>query len=291
MNGNLTRIDPSFPVCWEDPQTLRVGFERARARLRDPSAGTQRFVGTLLTGVDLGRLPQEVKRLGTTPREARSALQELRPVLVPSRASCEADSPGSQRPPRPMRAVICDGGRAVAGLYSALLATGVLSIVPRQSAIPEALPRLAIHVERFLEPRERAHRWLMESVPHLLIRFTDESVRIGPIVRSEGAPCHGCTVLTLIDRDPAYPTLAAQLHSTAPASESELGAHFAGAYAGAFVRSWLDGAPEVHTTQVVVPIASAFLSRPVAIERVEPHAECACTLEQQASNAVSEMAA
>ncbi len=51
MTPDEIALDPTFPLCWEDTETLRIGFDRAEVRLRAPSPAAQRFVDKLRTGL------------------------------------------------------------------------------------------------------------------------------------------------------------------------------------------------------------------------------------------------
>src|SRR5699024_751139 len=89
---------------------------------------------------------------------------------------------------------------------------------------------LIVHVERFLEPLERAQQWLIAGMPHLLVRFTDGAVHVGPLIASWGSPCHTCATLELLSADTAYPALAAQLYGVTPQSEAPAAIHMAAAW-------------------------------------------------------------
>ena len=266
MGTNVTRLDPDLPLCWEDEETLRIGFERARARVRHPSAGAQRLIGVLRGGIAPEHLPMEARRVGATPQETRELLTVLRPALV------TAPPPASEREPaRPLRTIVCDEGREARGLRATLIASRLCTF-----DFEGEDPELVIVVERFLEPLGRAHRWLAAGVPHLLMRFTDQSVQVGPLVGLDGSPCHSCVTLAMLSRDPAYPTLAAQLYGVVPRSESDAGTHVAAAFAAGYIHGWLNGREEVHATKLLVPVAGGLVAGLPSLERVAPHPRCGC---------------
>ncbi|QBE47761.1 hypothetical protein [Leucobacter triazinivorans] len=277
MNEARTRIHPDLSLCWEDPETLRIGFERARARVHSPSPGAQRFIGRLLTGVPSARLIEEAQRAGVAPRDARRLLERLAPAL-------DAAAPEPAARARGLRAVLDDAGREAPGLRDALIATGLCMFDAAIGDAHRPSPRydLAIHVERYLEPLERAQRWLIEEVPQLLIRFTDGAVEVGPLVGPGGRPCHTCISLAFVRRDPAYPVLAAQLWGKIPASESGASVHMATAYAAVLIRGWLDGDPAVHTRRFRIPVRTGTVHGLPSMVTVAPHDECACTLTRAA---------
>ncbi|UOR00325.1 hypothetical protein MUN77_09045 [Leucobacter allii] len=321
MTANRTRLHPDLPVCWEDPDTLRIGFERALARVRFPSAGAQRFIGLLAEGIEEDRLPGAARRAGITMREAHALLADLGPALiverVPARAgtgvrvggrsgvrgsaaadataaasaSASASASGTVASggsaagtvasgqatragmPR-LRVALCDDGRDVPGLRDALLASDLCRLDLARGETPE----LVLYVERYLEPLERAQRWLMAGLPQLLLRFTDGGVHVGPLISPAGAPCHTCLALALVAADPAAPALAAQLSGRRPRSETAAVAQLAAACAAVFVRRWRAEDPGVHVTGVRVPVDDGLPSGLPEARTVEPHPECACGL-------------
>lgn len=275
------KIDPNLPLCWEDQETLRVGFEAAHARLHDPSPGAQRLLYALLRGIDPDRLAESARVVGISSREAEGVLTALAATLVPAdpggseSVTHEPAATDSAQPrPETLSIAVCDAGRPVPGLVEAIAGTGLC----RLDYESEQQPELVILVERFLEPLERAQRWLMAEVPHLLLRFTDTSVQVGPIVVPPGVPCHACVALTLVARDAAYPVLAAQLAGSVPPSETVDAAGVAVGYAATLIRDWLDGRPRARDTRIVIPTSEGRVVNPPRFETVTPHPECACAL-------------
>ena len=289
MTPPFTRIDPDFPLCWEDADTLRVGFERAAARVRLPSAGTQRLIGSLRNGIPRDRLPREARRLGATPQELRDLLVTLDPVLTVESSTdgnVAAATPPAQRddPSQSLRVYVSDNDRQVSGFSTALRSTGLLlaenaEVVPHSAAREAGASRagLVIYIERFLEPLEHAQRWLSMGVPHLLIGFSDRSIRVGPLVQQDGAPCHTCATLATLATDSALPVLAAQLAGTRASSESEAGSLIAATWASVMIRNWVAGATDVHTTRTIFSVVHGRPTGAVQAETVVPHPDCACS--------------
>lgn len=269
MEPVLTRLDPTFPICWEDPDTLRVGFEHAVARVRNPTVGMQRFVGVLRRGVDASRLPDEARRAGVTLGEARSALAQLEPALIVDTAAASVEA-------APLTARMCTGGRRPEALREALVESGVCRFPSDEQASDPAEIDLVIFVERYWEPLERAQGWLMDGVPHLLVRFTDNAVHVGPIVRAHGRPCHTCVSLVRVERDPATAALAAQLAGRPVASERRDTSVLAAAHAAWFIRAWRADDSAAHRTRIVLPVSRAYSVATPRVEQVVPHPECAC---------------
>ena len=275
------RLRPDLPVCWESPDTLRIGFERAHARVVAPTAGQQRLLGVLRTGIAESELPNAARRAGATPREARELLAAVAPACLPQppRGPGGAGGPGG-RPPPATRIRVLDAGRPVPG-FAAALAHGlgdsaVWAPQAESPDAPDAHGELIVGIERFLEPLERAQRWLITGTPHLLVRFTDTCVLVGPIVAPQGAPCHTCAVLPVLQDDPAAAVLAAQLVETVPASETAEVGVLAAALAVQLIGAWRRGEPHVGRTCSRVEVAGGRVAGTVERAEVRPHPECAC---------------
>lgn len=266
------RINPNFPLCWEDHETLRVGFEAAHARLHDPSPGAQRLLYALLRGIDPERIGESARIVGISTREAEGVISALSPTLVSAEPGPARGAPHASET---LSIAVCDTGRPVPGLMEVIAGTGLCRL---DFELEQQQPDLVILVERFLSPLERAQRWLIDGVPHLLLRFTDAAVHVGPIVVAPGAPCHACIALTLVAGDPAYPVLAAQLANTVPPSETIDSAGVAVGYAATLIRDWLGGHSRAHETRIVIPTSYGRVLAPPRFETVTPHPDCACAL-------------
>lgn len=267
----ITRIDPDLPLCWEDADTVRIGFERAQARVRRPSAGAQRLIGTLCSGVPSDGIAHEARRVGATPEETRQVLDALEPALLREEAS--RGVPRRPAPRRPLRAALSDDGRDAPGLRRALGGSGLFAL---DTAISAESSELVFHVERYLEPLERAQRWLAAGVPHLLIRYTDRCVQIGPLITGSRGPCHSCLSLAIVAGDAAVPALAAQLYGKSPQSETSAVAEMAAAFALRFVRQWLAGDVAAHRTRTAISVSRGRISGDPRTETVTPHPGCGC---------------
>lgn len=73
---SLTQINPDLPVVWQDPTTLRVGFDRAVASLEAAAPATQTVVARLIRGAS------ETELALSGPAAVEHAVGELGPVLV-----------------------------------------------------------------------------------------------------------------------------------------------------------------------------------------------------------------
>lgn len=290
MTPSVIRLDPDLPVCWEDAYTLRIGFDRAVARLHRPSRGVQRMLEALRGGVRSERLEAFTRHVGVSPGEASQVFVALRPVLLNEQVSDAADSrgssagpdrlshPGRRRTahdaPTPLNVRLSDDSRHVTALESAMARSGLCSVLSARD--PETECDLVVIVERFFEPLERSRRWLRSGTPHLIIRFTDTEVQVGPLVSGHGRPCLSCLARQAVERDPALPALAAQLIGTPAASESPAATELAAAVAMSFIRRWREGDTAVHRGRVSLRVRRGRVAGAPVFESVRPHPDCAC---------------
>ena len=354
MKESFACIDPALPLCWEDPETLRLGFDRAEARISRPSAGTQRLLGVLQRGLPLSQLARASLLVGATAAERRSLIELVAPVLITrplegrdgSTQSTargggrdrtrgqKRESPhektgdgthGRSRGNRrerpevmsnpveapPLRVAILGSGGAAESLSSAVARAGWVPVgwpmLPSDALAAHAhngseigggerprrertsnermssefrdtrsTPGLCIVVERFMQPPATFHALATSGVPHLAVRFTDRSVRVGPLVIPGRAPCVSCLSLSEVAADPGIPVLAAQLQGRFPAAETPASVEIASALALIYVHRWLRDSEWPHETQLRLTVAEG-IPGPIPEERsVLPHPGCAC---------------
>ena len=265
----IHRLNPALPVCWEDHRTLRLGFDRAEARITDPSAGTQRLVAALAEGIRNSVLTHTLHHLDATPSEWESLADVLGEAIVsvPARAK--------PRSTRLRVGVIGPDDRAGAQVVEALLdALARFGYQAGRFTDSRPSPHLVVITERYLEPLDAARR-AAAGLPQLGIRFGDRSVAVGPLVSGEGRPCLGCVTMHDVERDPALPMLSAQLLGTVPASEGPA-REIAAALAATFVRHWEAGSEMPTQTRLRIAVDRGLASLVPEIEHVTAHPGCGC---------------
>lgn len=109
--------------------------------------------------------------------------------------------------------------------------------------------------------------------PHLLVGLRDGVPVVGPLVRPPAGPCLNCLDLHRVDRDPAWPGLAAQLATEDPTRACGLATLLAAvAFATAEALGHLDGGtPETIGAAVEISGAGRFRRRVWP-----PHPGCDC---------------
>lgn len=118
-----------------------------------------------------------------------------------------------------------------------------------------------------------AARYAHRRLPHLAVTMRDGTAIIGPLVPPAGTPCLNCVDLHRADRDPQWPSLAAQLAgSCEPEPYAVTTAMIGAGLAAAEVLSYLDGAvPE--TVGASLEITG---SGPPRRRSWSPHPRCHC---------------
>lgn len=270
MNPPLTRIDPSLPICWETPDTLRFGFDRAEARIAAPSAAAQRLVKALLGGVRTDRVRATLRELRSTRADWASVNTQLASALV-----SQPETPALHQP---LRIGVVGSGRAASALLNSLRDAGF-----NASAFSHRLGgwQLVVIVERFIELPMLAEYRQAAGLPQLLVRFSDRSLSVGPLVEACGEPCLSCVMLHDVDADPALPVIAAQLVGQTPAAESLASTEAAAALAVNMIRHWQVGSSGSETpprSRWRVKVQAGLPSPIPQRERVGPHPECGCRL-------------
>ena len=269
MHELIFRVDPSLPICWEDHETLRLGFDRAEARIPRPSAATQRLLSALTTGIPASELTDRLRRLGSTRGDWARLTSLLGNTLVSVPQPLE-------HPVRRLRVGVIGSVRsrdrlAVDSLVGSLGRAGFHAEPYRAEG---RAPDLVVVAERFLEARNPS---LLDAagLPQLGIRFGDRSIRIGPLAAGGGGPCLWCAAMHDIDKDPALPVLSAQLFDEVPTSEP-MGIEIAGALAVSLIRHWQAGSEMPSRIRLDLPVRDGLPHLVPLVEEVAPHPECGC---------------
>ncbi len=290
MRSESLQLDPTFPLCWESTETLRIGFETAQARLLAPTPQEQRFIGKLSKGVSTRELPMVAKKCGLSAAEQHSLLQRLAPVLVRVRGSKASSRTAEVRRARrsaPELHVIGQGAFA-AELQRLFAREGVSStIVPsvrpdETASSPPPIPEFAVIIERFFGAATVPHQLFSSGVPHFPICLTDHSVFAGPLVLPGRSPCLACVELNRVDADPLIAVLAAQIVRATPSSETLACAELAASLALIAFRQWQAETLSDRSVRLRFPVRNGRPHYAPAAENVLPHPECGCGLSRDA---------
>jgi bacteriocin biosynthesis cyclodehydratase domain-containing protein len=144
------------------------------------------------------------------------------------------------------------------------------------SAAPASGPDLAVLVHGSAADSTEAEALVRAGLPHLAVVVRERGVLVGPLVLPGRSPCLRCLDLQRADRDPAWPTVLAQLTARrARVPEETASALLAASLAALQVLGHLDGRrrPAALAATLEVELPDGLVSRrPWA-----PHPSCGCT--------------
>jgi hypothetical protein len=212
----MYKLTTEVPLIWRTPTSLQIGLDNPRAVLPKLYPAEERMISALRAGFADASLPAISQECGLTNSESAALLSALGPALVPS-------------PPRPSWRIALDGsGPLVDSLGLLLIASG--HRVVKASASVASNSNLAIVIGDFALEPHRPGGWLSQEVPHLPVVFSDESVRIGPLLGGrtdsslnvEKIPCEQCIELTHRDSDESWVAMISQLTRTPAPSHHPL---------------------------------------------------------------------
>ncbi|MCI0158676.1 hypothetical protein KNO15_18395 [Leifsonia shinshuensis] len=271
------QLDPTIPRVWRSPHALQFGVDRPRLVLDPLDAAGERMVSALAGGVAIGALRLIARSAGADPGAADALVARLAPVLAP-------DIDGLDAPAREAIVVLDGTGPTAARILSLLREAGV----DARSGLPADDPAVddaavAIVVGSYAVAPHRHQRWLRRDIPHLAVVFGDAGATVGPLVRPGETACLRCLDLHRRDGDPAWPALAAQLHTRPAPGESELVCGAVASAAATVVLAALDGrTTAMDDSGAEAPGGTVTASRYDAGSARwsefgwEPHPECGC---------------
>ena len=274
------RLDPDLPSGFDARGALRLGFDVPVARIGGFGAGVERFIAALRTPVPVSRLSELARRSGVPAEQIPALLSELEGALVPAvpRARAGRVPPILRSADLALRRVrlIGDGIPAVA-IASMLERSGCRVLPQRSPRGPAPVADFIVFLSRFGWPVAGAQRALASGVPHLVLRFSDRSIEISPVVSGSGTPCITCIALHDRDRDPDQSDLAVQLRECVPASETAESSELAAALALRAIADERHRAPGTPPSGRLLlrcrggRVLDRFESRPA-----RPHPSCDC---------------
>lgn len=263
-------LDPRIPRVWRTPDTLQFGVDAPRLVLHPVSVAEERMIAALADGVSVAGLRMIAKRARASPDTVDRLLGTVSSVLE---RSAEAPAVPSL--------VIVDGEGRTAGRIVGLLRSAGVDV---RSGLSWSDPlvetaTLAVIVGSYAIEPSRHGRWLRRDVPHLPVVFSDGGVEVGPLVRPGRGACVRCVDLHRADADPAWPAMAAQLHSRDRPGETELVSDAVATVTAALVDAVVRGGDVVAApdrrgrarSSRFVPEAGGWVAR----EHM-PHPECGC---------------
>lgn len=267
MKPERIALDPAFPLCWENTETLRVGFDRAEVRLHSPTPAAQRFIDKLRSGLYPREITNVANKSGLLADERALLMHQLAPVLVrvPEDTSRDGES--------------ASGTATFAVLGVGAFARGVRERFSQAGfllAQDGTAPGFVILIEQFLGTTDRAQALLSSDIAHLLLRVTDRHLFLGPLVLPGGMPCLTCVELHGLDSEPSMHVLAAQLAAELPAAATPQCVELVSSSAIAVARRWQQGVYDLVGARLRFPVHRGLPSAIPDLEKISSHPDCGC---------------
>lgn len=204
----VLKLRDDVPLVWRSPTSLQFGVDAPLAVLQGLSAGAERAVAALVSGISESGFEMTARSVGLSDDEARALLATLEPALEREEA------------PAASRVAVSGTGQLADELRRALDAEGVLidarpdaSAHPSRSPSIDGDPTLAVIVAGWLVGAEDHGTWLRRDIPHVPLVIGETAVTLGPFIEPGAGPCLYCVQLSQMDADPAWPAIATQLWS------------------------------------------------------------------------------
>lgn len=207
-------LDPTIPCVWRDPHTLQFGVDRPVAVLNNLSGTDERLLAALRSGITLDALRVLARQTGSSHERVTELITQAAPALAQPTVGSAAHSRN--------RVVIDGAGLTRAHLVTLLDESGHTVDRYESTADPFTETRLALIIGAYALQPARYLGWLRRDIDHIGIVFSDTRVSVSTRVRPGRTPCLRCVDLARRDRDPAWPTLATQLHTAQNPGETHL---------------------------------------------------------------------
>lgn len=267
MYSDRLILDPEIPLSWEEPETLRFGFDRVVARLIAPSPGIQHLLARFRDGVTHSEVESLAKSSGVTPAQ----LEQLLSILGPALRREPQASRQNELALTAQQSISVVGRNAAADQFREHCASA--GFRPPRS---DEKPAIAILVDHFWMATAHSQALLRDQIPHLSVRFTDRAFFVGPVFVPEGALCQNCIELHALSADPQLRLVAAQLAASNPASLSADAIRHATTLAITVVRHWQQGNKQLLEHRLRIPVTHGVPTLNPKRERVTAHNDCAC---------------
>ncbi len=202
----LTRLDPAFPMLWRDVDTVQFGldgqsdvdgqFDDATVRVPLSEPWIEPLLQAMRSGFRRNSFDVIAHGVGAPREAARELLRRLEPVL-------RTDPP--TLPTIWIEGVNLADSRIEARIGHALHDEGFATV---DRAAPGSVGIVLVH------GAASAHQlagYLRDDLAHVPVAFEPGSTMIGPLVVPGRTPCLSCRDAHERDRDPAWPSMHAQL--------------------------------------------------------------------------------
>ena len=184
MSPRSLAINALFPVVWENPHTLHIGFDPPLVILREVQDDLLLVLHQLTTGISASGLRMFAAASGVSNERLDQLLEQLAPALALT-------------PPRPTRSFVLDAPHTIALRASqALTSIGVDSVFAGAEETAGEAPGEVLIFAHFVPDPAQFTRWLRRDTPHTPIIFTDQAITVGPRINPGEDACLHCELAT-----------------------------------------------------------------------------------------------
>lgn len=242
---------------------MQLGIDPPAVRLDGLGRVDEHLIAALASGVSRHALGMVACAAGGTSADAEDLLRRLgRGVVGPSSA-----------PARETSVLVAGVGATSGWIVDALVSTGTrveaIGDDPERAAAPADI---AVVVAHYVIPPALYGGWLRRDRPHLPVVFSDQAVRVGPMVEPGLGPCLHCLERFRTDADPAWPAIASQLWGRRSPLDAGLLAGEAAAVAARLVLQRLTGGAATRHSSVGIDARTGVRTTSPQV----PHPECGC---------------
>ena len=190
------RLNPAFPVVWQDPSTLQIGIDPPRVVLDSLDDRYLPLLHHLKAGMTRPGLAMVAKAESVGQEELDRFLDDLHPALQPASS---ARYPALE---------IHYSGASPETLTRTLRQLGYPCLVGEEE--PDTSRDVVLISDFVIDPQWH-HAWLRRDIPHTPVTFLDQSVVVGPRVVPGVTACLHCLRLRRLAENPSTPALDSQL--------------------------------------------------------------------------------
>lgn len=259
------KVHHNIPRVWANERTLRFGIDQAVLRLENPTAAQQRLLIELTHGIPLNTVNARASTHGLTLKETQKFLDELQPVLVTHSEPLKSTQDT-------LIAVLAED-QVSTHIVTSIQLSGRTTLLGLPSAPPPQ--HLVVVVENYLGDPRTQQSLYTSGTPFLPIRFSDQSILVGPII-SELGPCHACVRLWAEQVDPEWRNCALQLIGSRTPTQIPSLVSLAVAFALQCLENWEAGHASALQKQHHITVSHQALVTGVRSRTLTRHALCGC---------------
>jgi hypothetical protein len=196
----MYRLAPNLPLVWTSASSIQVGIDPPRARVDNIPDNAAPLLHALSQGTPASGLAMLARVHRVSQAWVDHLVASLRPAFT------------EPSPPHPVQLEAWSASQAITGLSALARQCGVDMTVPdviTHDTVPTG--NTVVLVADYLVHPHWADLLLRENVPHASLVFSDQTIRVGPLVTPGHTPCLGCVELHRRDEMVGWLEVSSQL--------------------------------------------------------------------------------